>query len=158
MIISLIAAMSQNRVIGMDEAIPWHIPGEQKRFRDLTIGKYVVMGRKTYESIGKPLPQRKTVIVSRSLDAADDRCTTVKSLDEAYELLKDEEEVFIGGGGEIYRLALPRADKIYLTIIDAEIEGNIHFPEFDRDDYVITFQERVQAEIPYTYYTFERKR
>ncbi|WP_409343271.1 dihydrofolate reductase [Paenibacillus sp. MBLB4367] len=157
MIISLIAAVAQNHVIGMDAAIPWKIPGEQKRFKGLTMGKPVIMGRKTFESIGKPLPGRKTVIVSGRGRIEAEGCTTVASLEDAYELLKEEEEVFIAGGGEIYRLALPHADKIYLTLIDREIEGNITFPEFDKDRFAVTYEERVAASIPYTYFTYERK-
>nr|WP_235857443.1 dihydrofolate reductase [Paenibacillus albiflavus] len=157
MIISIIVAISINRVIGMDEVIPWKIRGEQKRFKDLTLGNSIIMGRKTYESIGKPLPNRKTIIITRNQELIIDNCKTVRSLEEAYRLLKDEEEVFIAGGGEVYKEALPHADKIYLTVIDQHIEGNIFFPEFNEDDFNITYQEKVQAEIPYTYFTFERK-
>lgn len=157
MIISLIVAASINRVIGRDEVIPWKIPGEQKRFKDLTSGKSIIMGRKTYESIGKPLPDRTTIIISRSQEIVAEHCTTVRSLHEAYELLKDQQEIFVAGGGEIYKEALPYADKIYLTVIEREIEGNIYFPEFNKDDFNITYQERIDGEIPYTYYTYERK-
>ncbi|WP_248926178.1 dihydrofolate reductase [Paenibacillus hamazuiensis] len=158
MLISLIAAVSTNNVIGKDEAIPWKIPGEQKRFKELTTGRTIVMGRKTYESIGKPLPDRKTVIVSRSCKIAAERCVTVTSLDEAYELLRDENEIFIAGGGEIYKEALPHADKIYLTVIDQEVEGNIFFPAWDKDDFEMVDEERITSStIPYTYYTYIRK-
>ncbi|GGH27115.1 dihydrofolate reductase [Paenibacillus segetis] len=157
MIISLIAAASINRVIGMDEVIPWKIPGEQKRFKDLTCGKSIIMGRKTYESIGKPLPDRKTIIISRSQEIIAENCTTVRSLQEAYELLIDQEEIFIAGGGEIYREALPNADKIYLTVIEREIAGNILFPNFNKELFKITYQEKMDGELPYTYYTYERQ-
>ncbi|MEK8127675.1 dihydrofolate reductase [Paenibacillus filicis] len=157
MIVSLVAAFSINRVIGRDAEIPWRIPGEQSRFKELTIGKTIVMGRRTYESIGKPLPGRRTIVVSRSQDInAGPSCLTVRSLDEAYALLKDEPEIFIAGGGEIYREALPHARKLYLTVIEREIEGNIYFPEFDEDDFEVTYRQRVEGEIPYTYYTYER--
>lgn len=158
MVVSLIAAASINRVIGMDAVIPWEIPGEQKRFKELTLGKSIIMGRKTYESIGKPLPQRKTVIISRTQQITDTNCVTVKSLNEAYELLKDEEEIFIAGGGEIYKEALPTADKLYLTVVELEIEGNIYFPEFEKDAFDITYQQKMDGIIPYTYYTYERKK
>ncbi|MEK4512010.1 dihydrofolate reductase [Paenibacillus anaericanus] len=157
MIISLIAAISKNKVIGMDEVIPWSIPGEQIRFKDLTLGKSIIMGRKTYESIGKPLPNRRTIIVSRNPELLVDNCLTVRSLDEAFRLLKEEEEIFIAGGGEIYKEALPQANKIYLTVIDKEIEGNIYFPEFNKEDYITTYEKRNDGEMPYTYYTYERK-
>lgn len=157
MIVSIIAAVSKNNVIGMDENIPWKIPGEQLRFKHLTLGKSIIMGRKTYESIGSPLPGRKTIVISRSQDIKDKQCITVKSLEEAFHLLKDEHEIFIAGGGQIYAEALPYSHKIYLTIIDDHIDGNIFFPEIDREKFNITFQERIEASIPYTYYTFERK-
>lgn len=157
MIISVIAAAAKNRVIGMNEVIPWKIPGEQLRFKQLTQGKSVIMGRKTYESIGKPLPNRKTIILSRKRDLIIRNCQTVRSLVEAFRLLKDEEEVFIAGGGEIYRDSLPYANKIYLTVIDKDIEGNVFFPEFNEGDFNMTYEEKVNGEIPYTYYTYERK-
>lgn len=157
-VVSLIAAASINGVIGMDEVIPWHIPGEQKRFKELTLGKSIIMGRKTYESIGKPLPQRKTVIISRTQQITEANCITVKSLNEAYELLKDEEEIFIAGGGEIYKEALPSADKLYLTVVEQEIEGNIYFPEFQKDAFDLTYHQKMDGTIPYTYYTYERKK
>lgn len=157
MVVSIIAAASTNRVIGRNELIPWHIPGEQLRFKDLTLGKTVIMGRKTYESIGRPLPGRKTVIISRTQDISNANCLTVKSLHEAYELLKDEEEIFIAGGGEIYREALPQADKLYLTVVEKDVEGNIFFPEFDKDAFLLTYEQKMEGTIPYTYYTYERK-
>jgi len=157
LIVSLIAAVSTNSVIGLDDRIPWNIPGEQKRFKDLTIGKSVVMGRKTYESIGRPLSDRRTIVVTRNQEFMVGSGMTVQSLDDAYTVLKDEKEIFIAGGGEIYKEALPRADKIYLTVIEKIIEGNVYFPEFDQDEFFITYEQRVEGEIPYTYYTYERK-
>ncbi|GFZ84886.1 dihydrofolate reductase [Paenibacillus marchantiophytorum] len=157
MIISIIAAASMNGVIGMDELIPWQIPGEQIRFKELTLGKSVIMGRKTFESIGKPLPRRKTVIISRTVQITDTNCVTVKSLEQALELLKDEDEIFIAGGGEIYREALPLADKLYLTEVEKEIAGNIYFPAFDKESFQLTYKQPVNGTIPYTYYTYERK-
>ncbi|UKS25808.1 dihydrofolate reductase [Paenibacillus sp. HWE-109] len=157
MIISIIAAASMNGVIGMDELIPWQIPGEQIRFKELTLGKSVIMGRKTFESIGKPLPRRKTVIISRTVQITDANCVTVKSLEQALELLKDEDEIFIAGGGEVYREALPLADKLYLTEVEKEIAGNIYFPAFDKESFQLTYKQPVNGTIPYTYYTYERK-
>ena len=127
MIISLIAAISSNYVIGKDKDIPWKIPGEQVRFKDLTMGKSVIMGRKTFESIGQPLPNRKTIIISKSKDINYNNCLTVESLERAFNLLQQEDEIFIAGGGEIYKESLPFADRIYLTIIEKEYEGNIFF-------------------------------
>ncbi len=158
MILSLIAAMAKNRVIGSDADIPWNIPGEQKRFKDLTLGKTIIMGRVTYESIGKPLPGRNTIVISKTKQIELDHCTTVSSLEEALRLVQLEEEVLVAGGGQIYAEAMPLADKIYLTVVDAEIAGNIYFPPFDPEHFNITYDQHVDdASIPYTYYTFEKK-
>lgn len=157
MIISLIAAMAKNRVIGKDADIPWSIPGEQKRFKDLTLGKTVIMGRITYESIGKPLPGRKTIVVSKTKRYELAHCTTAASLEEALGMAQQEEEVIIAGGGQLYAEAMPLVDTIYLTVLDAEIPGNIYFPSFDTDQFVLTYNQHVDASIPYTYYTFEKK-
>lgn len=158
MIISLIAAISSNYVIGKDKDIPWKIPGEQVRFKDLTMGKTVIMGRKTFESIGQPLPNRKTIIISKSKNIIYNNCLTIESLDGAFNLLKQEDEIFIAGGGEIYKESLPFADRIYLTVIDKEFEGNIFFPMLNKDEFEITYQQRVEGFIPYTYFTYERKK
>ncbi|HBN86496.1 MAG TPA: hypothetical protein DDZ89_21985 [Clostridiales bacterium] len=155
--ISLIAAISSNYVIGMDEKIPWRIPGEQKRFKDLTMGKTIIMGRKTYESIGKPLPGRNTVVISRSKKYEYDHCVTVDSLYDALILAKDQEEVFIVGGGRVYQESLPFADRIYLTVIDKEYEGNVFFPKFDTVLFQKTYEQKMEADVNYTYYTFDRK-
>jgi dihydrofolate reductase (trimethoprim resistance protein) len=157
MIISLIAAVSENNVIGIDGVIPWEIIGEQSRFKELTIGNTIIMGRKTYESIGKPLPKRKTIIISRTKNILSENCVTVNSLAEAFNLVKDEEEVFVSGGGEIYKEALIFADKIYLTVIHKKYKGNIYFPNFNKDNFKLTYKKRIEGNIPYTYYTYERK-
>ncbi|UQZ83250.1 Dihydrofolate reductase type 3 [Paenibacillus konkukensis] len=156
MIISLIAAVSENGVIGMDETIPWNIPGEQKRFKELTLGKTVIMGRKTYDSIGRPLPDRRTIIVTRSRSLQSGPCLTAGSLDEALRLARQEEEVLIAGGGQIYEAALPYADRLYLTIVHRQAVGNIYFPAWDRSLYTLTYERPVEGSNPYTYYTFER--
>ncbi|MBE1441432.1 dihydrofolate reductase [Paenibacillus sp. OAS669] len=158
MIVSLIAAMAKNRVIGRDADIPWHIPGEQKRFKELTMGKTMIMGRLTYESIGKPLPGRNTIVISKSKHIELDRCTTVSSLQDALGLVRDQDEVFVVGGGQIYAEAMPLADTIYLTVLDEEVPGNIYFPPFDPDDFIVTYEQHVDASIPYTNYTLVRKK
>ncbi|MFE5318731.1 dihydrofolate reductase [Paenibacillus sp. NPDC056579] len=158
MIISLIAAVDKNNVIGQDKDIPWTIPGEQRRFKELTLGRTIIMGRKTYDSIGKPLPGRNTIVVSRSHHIEAERCTTVTSLQDALQTVQEENEVFIAGGGQLYAEALPYADKIYLTVIDHEFEGNIYFPAFDWQQFDVTYEQRVETSLyPYTYYTLERK-
>jgi dihydrofolate reductase (trimethoprim resistance protein) len=156
--VSLIVAISKNNVIGNNGIMPWKIKGEQKRFKELTTGKTIIVGRKSFQEIGKPLPNRKTIIISTTENIVADNCTTVKSLLEAFNLAKDEEEIFIAGGGQVYKEALPYADKIYITIIDKIVEGNVYFPEINKEDFIKTYEERIDGEIPYTYYTYERVR
>ena len=156
--ISLIVAVTKNNVIGNNGVIHWKIKGEQRRFKELTTGKIIIIGRKSFEEIGKPLPNRKTIVISNTENIIADNCITVKSLIEAFELVKGEEEVFIAGGGQVYKEALCYADKIYITVIDKIIEGNVYFPEINKDDFAKTYEEEIEGEIPYTYYTFQRIR
>lgn len=114
------------------------------------------MGRKSFEEIGKPLPNRNIIIVSRTKNYSFENCITVDSLSKAFELSKDEEEVFIAGGAQLYEATLPYADYLYLTIIDKFFDGDVYFPNFNRDDYIIEYEERIEYPIPYTYYTFKR--
>lgn len=154
--ISIIVAVTKNNVIGNKGTMPWNIKGEQRRFKELTTGHTIIVGRKTFEAEGKPLPNRKTIIISKTKNIEFENCVTVKSLEEALELAKDEREIFIAGGGAIYKQALPMTDKIYLTIIDKVIEGDVYFPEINKEEFVKTYEERIEGEIPYTYYTYER--
>ncbi|MET1249945.1 dihydrofolate reductase [Sporolactobacillus sp. STCC-11] len=154
--ISIIVAVSKNNVIGDHGVIPWRIKGEQTRFRELTINHTIIMGRKSFEEIGHPLPKRRTIVISKIKKTSCPNCKTVKSLKEALELTEKEDEVFIAGGGQIYMLALPYADRIYLTIIDKIVEGNVFFPEVNLQEFKKVYEERVQAEISYTYYTYDR--
>lgn len=154
--ISIIVAVSKNNIIGNNGMIPWKIKGEQSRFRELTIGKTIIMGRRTFQEIGKPLPDRKTIVISNTENIIAEHCITVKSLAEALDLAKYEEEVFIAGGGQVYKEALPYTNRIYMTIIDKFIEGNVSFPEIKEDDFIKTYEKRIEGEIPYTYLTFER--
>jgi len=156
--ISLVVAISKNNVIGNNGVIPWKIKGEQIRFKELTTGKTIIMGRKSFQEIGRPLPNRKTIVISNTENIVFDNCMSVKSLIEALDLVKGEEEVFVAGGGQVYKEAFPYADKIYITIIDKIIEGNVYFPEINKYDFVKTYEERIEGEIPYTYYTYERIR
>lgn len=154
--IILIAAMAKNRVIGRGNTIPWHIPGEQQRFKGMTMGHTLVMGRKTFESIGRPLPGRKTVIISRNREYQAAGCVVVPSLAAAIALCPETETVFIAGGGEIYQQALDLADSIYLTVLDREVEGDILFPEFDLKRFQKISSERVEGPEPYTFTIFSR--
>lgn len=156
--ISLIVAVAKNNVIGNNGIIPWKIKGEQKRFKELTIGKTIIMGRKSFEEIGRPLPNRKTILISNTQHIESENCITVKSLFEALDLVQDEDEVFVAGGGQVYTEAFPYADRIYITVIDKIIEGNVYFPEISDNDFVKKYEERIDGEIPYTYYTYERRK
>lgn len=156
--ISLIVAVAKNNVIGNNGIIPWKIKGEQKRFKELTIGKTIIMGRKSFEEIGRPLSNRKTILISNTQRIESENCITVKSLFEALDLAQDEDEVFVAGGGQVYKEAFPYADRIYITVIDKIIEGNVYFPEISDNDFVKKYEERIDGEIPYTYYTYERKK
>ena len=150
--------MAANRVIGRGSEIPWKVPGEQLIFRSVTSGHAVIMGRKTYESIGRPLPKRTNIVVTRQTDFDAPGCTVVSDLASALDAVPgDEDEAFIMGGGQIYAEALPKADRIYLSELSEDIEGDIHFPDFDRDAFkVVETESFPDASIPYVYRVYER--
>ena len=154
--IILIAAMAKNRVIGRGNTIPWHIPGEQQRFKAMTMGHTLIMGRKTFESIGRPLPGRKTIIISRNPEYRAAGCSVAQSLTAAISLCPDTETIFIAGGGQIYREALPLAEAIYLTVLDREVEGDVFFPEFAPKLFRTVSQERVKGPESYTFSIYQR--
>jgi dihydrofolate reductase len=133
--LSLIVAMAKNRVIGANNAIPWHVPGEQKLFKQLTMGHHIVMGRKTFESIGRLLPGRTTVIVTRQPDFAVAGAIIAHSLHDAVNAAARDDEVFVIGGAELFREALPIADRIHLSLIDMEPEGDVLMPEIDEREW-----------------------
>lgn len=156
--IGLIVARSKNNVIGKDGKIPWKIKGEQKQFRELTTGKVVVMGRRSYDEIGYPLPNRKTIVISGTKKYEGDNIRTAGSVKEAIELAKGE-DVYIAGGYGVYKEAIPLADEMYITEIDMEIEnGDVYFPEFDINDYDVTIGETLGDNIKYTRTTYRRKK
>ncbi len=129
--LSLIAAMADNRVIGIENRLPWNLPADMKWFRQHTLGKPVIMGRKTFESIGKALPQRTNIIVSRDKTFSAPDCLVVGDLATALEAVKDAEETMVIGGASFYQQTLPLADRLYLTLIHADIEGDAWFPQID---------------------------
>jgi len=133
-IVSIIVAMAKNRVIGKENDMPWHLPADLKHFRVMTSGKPIIMGRKTYESIGRPLPKRHNIIISRNSDYQVEGCDVVGSLEEAVALAGDVEELFIIGGGFLYNQTIDQADKLYLTFIDLAVEGDTFFPEYEHLD------------------------
>lgn len=149
MIISLIVAMDKNRGIGVDNKLPWHIPSDLKRFKQLTMGHHIMVGRKTYETIGKPLPGREMIVVSRQKDYVAEGCIVVSSIKQAIHEAEDhhEEELFVIGGGEIFHQVFDMADKIYLTNVHAEVEASVYFPKIDPGSWkLITIHDPDQLE------------
>jgi dihydrofolate reductase len=128
--IAMIAAMANNRVIGKDNQMPWHLPADLKHFKKVTLGKPVIMGRKTYQSIGKALPGRRNIVISRQGVALSTDADWVQSIEQAFALVQHEAEVMIIGGAEIYRQVLPLADTLYITDIDLTVEGDAFFPDY----------------------------
>ncbi len=162
MILSLIVAVAKNNVIGSDNKLLWHMPADLKHFKSITMGCPVIMGRKTYESIGKPLPGRTNIVVTRTDGFTARGCTIANSLQEAVDLCERDKEVFIIGGGEVYRQAIHAADKIYLTRIDNEFEGDAVFPELSTSDWKLTKYVKHHADdknpFDYTFTEYERHR
>ncbi len=140
--ISVIVAVARNGVIGGGNSLLWHISEDLKRFKSITTGHPVIMGRRTFESIGRPLPGRRNIVVSRQPGYAPEGVTRVGSLEEAFALFPPEEEVFVTGGGQIYRQAMPLADRLYLTEVEHDYEGDTVFPEWDRGEWTETARER----------------
>ena len=130
-ILSMIVAHAADRVIGKDNDMPWHLPADLAYFKKTTLGKPIIMGRKTYESIGRPLPGRKNIVISRDGEYRAEGVEVVSSVEAALSLVDDVEEVMVIGGGAIYQHCLPSADKLYITHIDARINGDTFFPEYD---------------------------
>jgi dihydrofolate reductase len=163
MVISLIAAASENNVIGRGGELPWHLPKDLQYYRLRTLGHPIIMGRKTFESIGKPLPGRRNIVVTRRRDFSSQGCDVVHSLEEALALVRDDPsgEVFVIGGGEIYGAALTHVRRIYLTRVHATIEGDAYFPEVDWSEWREVSRERHEADPEHTYaftfLVFERK-
>ncbi|PNS11691.1 type 3 dihydrofolate reductase [Mixta theicola] len=139
--ISLIAALAADRVIGMENAMPWDLPADLAWFKRNTLNKPVIMGRLTWESIGRPLPGRHNIVVSSQPGNTTDSVTWVTSLEDALAAAGDVEEIMVIGGGRIYEQMLDRADRIYLTHIDAEVEGDTHFPDYEPDEWQSVFSE-----------------
>ena len=140
MIISLIAAMAEERVIGQDNQMPWHLPADLAWFKKNTVNKPIIMGRKTYESIGRPLPGRHNIVLSRQA-GNDERVTWVKSVQEALIAAGEVEEVMIIGGGNIYLQFLPFATRLYITQIEAKLAGDTHFPDYTQQSWQVVYSE-----------------
>jgi dihydrofolate reductase len=139
--ISIIAAIGENRELGFEGKIPWHLPADFKHFKEVTMGHPVIMGQRTFESMGKPLPGRKNIVLTQSADFHADDCCVVRSLDEALDAAKASEEAFVIGGGQIYRLALPVAQKLYLTKVHGTFTADTFFPEWSDAEWRLVSSE-----------------
>ena len=165
--IVLIAAFAQNRVVGINNTLPWHLPEDLKYFKRTTTGKAIIMGRKTYDSIGRPLPNRTNIVISRNSDFSADGIKVVASLEAAIELAKEVniinavQEVMIIGGASIYEAALPMADRLYLTHVHAEIEGDAYFPQVNFKQWSEVSREDHQASdnnpFDYSFVVYDKK-
>src|SRR3989344_1232938 len=151
--ISIIVAIDENGLIGRRNGLPWKLPADLKHFKTLTSGHTVIMGRKTYDSIGKPLPNRTNIVVSKSDDLQIDGCITVKSPEEALKASLENQEIFVIGGAEIYRQFLPLAQTIYMTEIHNKFDGDIFFPTIDYDEWKEKERQDFEADDknPYKY-------
>ena len=157
--LSIIVAIAKNQVIGINNTLPWHLPEDLKRFRALTTGHHIIMGRKTYESLGRLLPGRTTVIVTRNKDYQLDGALIAHSLETAVALCKNDDEVFLIGGAELYQYGLKLADKLYITEVDLTVDGDAFFPEFDLSLWQESSREtHISAQaLPFSYITYMRK-
>ncbi len=156
--IGLIVARSKNNVIGKNGEIPWKIKGEQKQFRELTTGNVVVMGRKSYEEIGRPLPNRKNIVVSKSKKFEGENLVTVGSLQEAIAVAGDE-KIYVAGGYGLYKEAVPLVDVMYITEVDMVVDdGDVFFPEFDKTEFDVTIGETGGEDVKYTRTVYTRRR
>ncbi|MBA4134313.1 MAG: diacylglycerol kinase [Flavobacterium sp.] len=159
--ITVIAAVAENNALGKENQLLWHLPDDFKRFKTLTSGHYIIMGRKTFESFPKPLPNRTHVIISRQANYQPEGCIVVNSLEQAIEACPKTEEVFIIGGGEIYRQSIAVADKLDLTKVHATFEADTYFPEVDLSEWQLVFEEYhpkdERHDFAFTFQTYLRK-
>lgn len=157
----MIAAAAENNALGKDNDLVWHLPDDFKRFKILTTGHHIIMGRKTFESFPKPLPNRTHVVITRQKDYHPEGAVIAHSMDEAIQLAANDDETFIIGGGEIYKLGIDRADKIELTRVHGTFEADAFFPKIDEDKWEITGRKHHEKDekhqYAFTYLTYERK-
>lgn len=154
--------MAENRVIGRDNRVPWHLPADLEHFKRLTTGHTVIMGRRTFDSIARrPLPRRRIIVLTRDSTYRPEGVEVAESLEAALSLAGEEGEVFVAGGADVYRLALPIAGRMYLTIVHAVVEGGVRFPEYDPAEWRLVFEERHDADarhrFPFTFRFYERR-
>ena len=163
-LLAFVVAMDKNRLIGADNRLPWRLPDDMKWFRQVTLGKPVIMGRKTYESIPpkfRPLPERVNVVVTRQLDYVAEGAIVVHSIAEALTAVAPQPEIIIAGGSQLYEQLLPQADRLYLTLVDGEFGGDAYFPAFDWDDWQEISRERHPSDgrhaVPFDWLILDRK-
>ena len=160
MIVSIVVAIAENNAIGKNNQLLWHLPADLKHFKNITTGHTVIMGRKTYESVGKPLPNRRNIIITRQ-DITVEGCEVVKSIEDALALCADEEEVFIVGGADIYKQSMHLTNRIYLTVVHQKFEADSFFPEIHYEEWLETEQEDHEPDeknkLPYSFITLERR-
>ncbi|ARI77311.1 dihydrofolate reductase [Halobacillus mangrovi] len=160
--ISFIFAMDKNRLIGKENDLPWHIPNDFKFFKDMTWGKTIIMGRKTFESFGKPLPEREHIVITSNREYNREGCKVIHSINEILQLEKNQpdKEWFVIGGSVLFEKMLPYADRMYLTYIDHAFEGDTHFPEYDESEWKLISETKgkMDDKNPYDYYfrTYDR--
>jgi len=158
--ITIIAAIAKNNALGKDNKLIWHIPADLKRFKKVTANHHVIMGRKTYESLGKPLPNRTNIIITRNANFKAEGCVVVNSLQDAIEAAKEDKSPYILGGAEIYKQAILIADKLDLTFVHHNFEADAFFPEIDKTIWKETLREDFKAndknKYDYSFVTFER--
>ena len=157
MIISLIGAMAENRVIGRDNRLPWDLPRERRRYRDITAGHAVIMGRRTFESIGRALPGRTTIILTRREGFHPPGAIVARTFAEAVAAVSGADEVFVAGGAEVYAEALPHASRIYLTVIHRPFSGDTFFPEIPPSFQVVSSEDVEEEDLRYTCLLLEKK-
>jgi dihydrofolate reductase len=159
---SIIAAVGRNNVIGKGNKLPWNLPADLKHFKELTLGKPIIMGQRTFESIGKPLPGRTNIVLSLDENFKPPGCVIAHSIDEALRITEGAKEVMIAGGASVYKQFLPLANKMYLTLIDADFEGDAYFPEFNWEDWEVVEKIGNQPDeknpYKYTFLTLQRKK
>lgn len=159
--ISLIVAFDENRLIGNNNALPWHLPADLKHFKNITMGHTMIMGRKTFDSIGKPLPGRVSMIITRQKDYKVEGCIVVNTMEEALKKCNDQEEVFIIGGAQIFECTLPIATDLYITKIHHAFTGDTHFPEISEKEWEqiseVTNERDEKNEWPYSFIHYKKK-
>jgi dihydrofolate reductase len=162
MLISAIVAMSENRVIGKNNQLPWHLPADLKHFKKITLGKPILMGRKTYESLGRPLPGRCNIIITRDSHYQAPGCIVVHSLEKAFEAAKESKEIFIIGGALLFQETLPLIQRLYMTLIHHAFEGDTFFPELNKNEWQeierIDCAEDTENKYSYSFFILEKRK